>query len=72
MSTQHRPASVMLQHNKERIAVVDNAVDDDVDTMMKIMMMKIMIIKITMNDDDNDEDDDEYHEDELKNMQEGL
>ena len=57
----------MLQHSKERIAVVDDGVDNDAD-----MMMKITMIKITMNEDDNDEDVDEFDEDELKNMKEGL
>ena len=61
----------MLQHNKERIAVVDDAVDNDADTVMKIMMMKITMIKITMNEDDGDEDDNDEDDDELKNMQEG-
>ena len=71
MSTWHGP--VMLQHNKERIAGVDAAADDDADMM--ITMIKIMMIKITVNEDDNDkdnnnDDDDEYNKDELKNMQE--
>ena len=73
MPTWHKP--VILQHNKERIAGVDAAADDDADTM--IMMIKIMMIKITVNEDDGDEDgnnddDDEFNQAELKNMQEIL
>ena len=52
MSTWHGPAHAMLQHNKERIAVVDDAADDDADKMM--VMIKITMIKVTMNEDDND------------------
>ena len=73
MPTQQEPA--MLQHNKERIAGVDAAADDDTDTM--ITMIKIMMIKVTVNEDDGDEDDDnddddEFNQAELKNVQESL
>ena len=56
----------MLHHNKERIAGVDAAADDDADMM--IMMIKIMMIEIKVNEDDNDE----FNQAELKNMQESL
>ena len=73
MPTWHKPA--MLQHNKERIAGVDAAADDDADMM--IMMIKITMIKIMVNEDDSDkdgnnDDDDEFNQAELKNMQESL
>ena len=45
MSTWHGPACVMLRHNKERIAVVDDVDNDDADNDDK--------------DDDDDDDDDE-------------
>ena len=68
MPTWHK--TIMLQHNKKRIAGVDAAADDVADTT--ITMIKIMVNEDDGDKDDDTDNDDAFNQSELKNMQESL